>query len=176
MTDISDTLQSVRKTVGDSIAPVRREAVRWIEPFQRTEPQRDAARVLGRLGAGTFGFGGAAAALMMLRRKNERKLLDEEKAQALLEVPVFVDGREPEQNRKSAGMKTKAVAAGLGLLGLGSTAAGIAYSNGRTDGETSANTACADPSNGSEGSSRGLSPRYYRRRPPSPPSAFIFSL
>jgi hypothetical protein len=108
-------------------------------PFLRTEPQREAARVLGQLGLGTLGFGSTAAAVMMLRRKHEKSLLDEEKAQALLEVPVFVDEQELERNKKSAGVKTKAVAAGLGLLGLGSTGAGVAYSNGRTNGETSAN-------------------------------------
>lgn len=97
----------------------------WVEPFRRTEPQREAARMLGRLGIGSVGFGSMAAALMMARRKNERKLLDEEKAKAMLPIPVYVESDESGYE-KSASVRGKAIAAGLGLLGLGTTAAGIA--------------------------------------------------
>jgi len=111
----------------------------WIEPFRRTEPQRDAAHLLGRIGLGSLGFGGTVATLMMIRRANERKLLDEEKAKAQLKVPVYVTGKDT--RRKTASAWTKGVAASLGLLGLGGTAAGLAYANDGTDGKRSANPA-----------------------------------
>ena len=117
-----------------------RDAVRpWVEPFRRAAPQRDAARMLGRIGLGSLGFGGAAAMLMSLRRSNERKLLDEEKAKAQLMVPVYDTETDP--RRKNASVRGKAVAATLGVLGLGGTAAGIAYANNGADGKTSANPA-----------------------------------
>lgn len=137
---MSETIQSLKKTVGDALVPVREEVGRWTEPFRRTAPQREAARLLGKIGIGSLGFGAGAAALMMLRRKNERKLLDEEKAKAQLRVPVFVS-TEDESKRKEAAVRPKAVALGLGLLGLGSTAAGIAYANDGKDGKDSANPA-----------------------------------
>ncbi len=118
---------------------IRATAGSLLEPFTRTQPQRDAARMLGRIGVGSLGFGGAAAALMMLRRKNERKLLDEEKAKATLAIPVYAPASEPA--RKNASVRSKAVAAALGALGLGSATAGILYGNTGTDGKDSANPA-----------------------------------
>lgn len=127
--------------IRDRARAVRDHAQSAVAPFQRTAPQREAARVLGRLGLGSLGFGSTAAIAMMLRRKHEKALLDEEKAQALLEVPVFVNEPEKRQGDKSASATAKVVAGGLGLLGLGGTAAGLAYSNGSTEGKTSANPA-----------------------------------
>lgn len=140
MSNMPERVQSIKQTVTDSVIPVREEAMRWFEPFQKTQPQRDAARILGKIGIGSLGFGAGAAALMMLRRKNEQKLLDEEKAKAQLHVPVFVPVDE-NRKKKEASAGRKAIAVGLGLLGLGSTAAGIAYANDGKDGKDSANPA-----------------------------------
>lgn len=124
----------------DPLKRIERLVGPWVEPFRRTGPQRDAARMLGRLGLGSLGFGSMAAALMMARRKNERKLLDEEKAKAMLPIPVYVQPGET-GNGKSASVRGKAIATGLGLLGLGTTAAGIAYGNDGRDGRDLSNPA-----------------------------------
>ena len=113
-------------------------AGRWLAPFRKTEPQREAARMLGRIGLGTLGVGSTAALLMTLRRRNERELLDEEQAKALLPIPVYV--REDEKH-KTASATTKAIAAGLGTVGLAGTVAGLAYGNDGKNGVDSANPA-----------------------------------
>jgi hypothetical protein len=85
-----------------------------------------------------LGVGGTAALLMTLRRRHERELLDEEQAKALLPIPIYVPS---EESHKSASSVTKAVAAGLGTLGLAGTVAGLAYGNNGVDGVDSANPA-----------------------------------
>ena len=121
---LTDSLRSIPSAVGQKISP-------WLTPLQKTDQQQEAARIVGQIGLGSLGFGGAAAALMMLRRKNERALLDEEKAKALLPVPIYT---QEETERKQASIKGKSIAAGLGALGLGGTVAGLYYGNDGKDG------------------------------------------
>jgi len=127
-------------------------AKKTIEPFQRTQVQRDAAKALGLLGVTTLGFGGAAALAMSLRRKNERKLLDEQRARALLHVPVYDET--PAEKRaffpwNTVGNGWKALkpihlppivknhwGKGLGILGGGGLAvAGLATEPQNTEGQ-----------------------------------------
>ena len=130
-----------------------------VEPFQRTEAQRDAARALGTLGLTSLGFGGAAALAMSLRRKNERKLLDEQRARALLHVPVYDEASGDKSEKRAffpwntVGRGWKALAPkplaplvknhwgkGLGILGGGGLAvAGLASEPQVADGQGEAN-------------------------------------
>jgi len=129
------TLTSQAQTLTRSLGET---SGRWLAPFQKTEPQREAMRMLGRAGLGTLGVGSTAALLMMLRRHHERELLDEDKAKALLPVPIYVRDNE---KHKSASAATKGIAAGLGTLGLAGTVAGLAYGNHGENGVDSANPA-----------------------------------
>ena len=119
---------------------LRNTAGQWLAPFQKTQPQRDAAGILKQTALAATGLGGAAALMMMIRRKNEKSLLDEEQAKALLPIPVYI-AQEEDASQKTGSTTTKLIAAGLGTLGLGGTAAGLYYGNNGQDGVESSNPA-----------------------------------